>query len=151
MLDTKQIDKLIKKHLRPAKKGLKCSRKHKKQLYSQVFLSVKDYIKINPNVNEKEVCDFLGEPQKIVADFKQRIGNQEIIKAYRRSKWIITGVSVLCAIALVLAWYVIFVFVIPPDIDTYYLDAQGVYQLDENGSRVYLESAPEGAPEFYYE
>lgn len=151
MLDTKQIDKLIKKHLKPAKKGLKCSRKHKKQLYSQVFLSVKDYIKLNPNANEKEVRDFLGEPQKIVADFKQRIGNQEIIKAYRRSKWITISVSVVCSLIAILLAYVIFVFVVPANIDTYYLDAQGVYQLDENGSRVYLESAPEGAPEFYYE
>ena len=34
---------------------------------------------------------------------------------------------------------------------SFYLDEQGIYQLDENGSRFYLESAPEGAPEFYYE
>ena len=145
------LEKEIKAYLKPTKRFIKLSHKHRKELHRQVLNSARQTLKERPEMTLEQLHKALGTPLEIAKDYRDEMGAERLQKSYRRSKWIITGVSVLCAIALVLAWYVIFVFVIPPDIDTYYLDAQGVYQLDENGSRVYLESAPEGAPEFYYE
>ena len=150
-MSIQNLEKEIKVYLKPTKRLIKLSHKHRKELYRQVLHSARQTLAENPEMTLEQLHTALGTPVEIAKDYRDEMGAERLQKAYRRSKWIITGVSALCAIALVLAWYVIFVFVIPPDIDTYYLDAQGVYQLDENGSRVYLESAPEGAPEFYYE
>ena len=141
----------LKRFTKPIKKDMKFSKKHKRLFYGNLEVSARSYLQGHPNATTNELFSYLGEPEDLLHSFRASMNPKEIQKDYRRSKWIITGISVLCAIAIVLVGYVIFVFVIPPDIDTYYLDAQGVYQLDENGSRVYLESAPEGAPEFYYE
>lgn len=144
------LEKEIKDYLKPTKNFIKLSRKYQKDLYQQVLFSARQVIKEKPETTLEELHKALGTPIEIAKDYRDEMGAEKLQKAYRRSKWIIIGLSILGVLVVLLAAYLFIVFG-PTNIDTYYLDAQGVYQLDENGSRVYLESAPEGAPEFYYE
>ena len=140
----------LKHFTKPIKAEMKFSKRHKRIFYGNLEISARNYLQGHPNATTNELFTHLGEPRELLQSFKASMNPKEIQKAYRRSKRIIIGLSILGVLVVLLAAYLFIVFG-PTNIDTYYLDAQGVYQLDENASRVYLESAPEGAPEFYYE
>lgn len=87
-----------------------------------------------------------------LSDSKALHHRKKAQKNYKSPKWITVLISILCVLIVLIAAYLIFVFVIPPKIETYYLDEKGVYQLDNNGSRVPVESIPDGFPdEFYFD
>lgn len=149
-MSVQKLEKEIKRYLKPTKRGIQLSHKHRKELYNQVLSSARQIIREKPEITTEQLHKALGTPMDLAKDYRDEMGAEKLQKAYRRSKWITISLSVFGALVAVVAAYFIIVYVLPTDVTEYYYSEGQLYTLDENGNNVLVESVPEGAPEYIY-
>ena len=104
-MTNQEVRKIIKWHLAPVKKLMQLSRQHKRRFYARIELSTEDYIKNNPNATAGDIKNFLGDPVKLIDDYKKEVGPDAIHKAYKCSRWKTIGISAAIIVTLLVGTY----------------------------------------------